>query len=269
MCKGDFSSSRLLTLAIAIAVLFQAGGLLRQRVPRSSIPDLDLVEGGIPEITAPRNEYSFARLVYSGGEDGPNNWTTDSPKADITFVAGVRRLTNIDIREKPLYIPLASKEIFKYPFLYAVEVGHMELSQKEADILREYLFRGGFFVVDDFHGTYEWDNFEEQIRKVLPNAKIEELPLSHPIFHCFFDIQDLIQIPGAQFLYSGRTYEKDGYNPHFRGIFDQAGRLMVMINFNSDLGDAWEWADIPYYPEKYSSAAYRLGINYIVYSMTH
>jgi hypothetical protein len=87
MWKSDFSSSRLLTLAIAIAVLFQAGGSLRQRVPRSSILDLDLVEGGMPEITAPRNEYSFARLVYSGGEDGPNNWTTDSPKADITFVA--------------------------------------------------------------------------------------------------------------------------------------------------------------------------------------
>jgi Domain of unknown function (DUF4159) len=269
MWKSDFSSSGIVTLAIAIAVLFQADAPPRQRVPRSSVPELDMVEGGMPEITAPRNEYSFARLVYSGGEDGPNNWTTDSPKADITFVAGVKRLTNIDIREKPFYIPLTSKEIFKYPFLYAVEVGHMQLSQEEANILREYLLRGGFFVADDFHGTYEWASFEEQIRKVFPDAKIQDVPLSHPIFHCFFDIQELIQIPGAQFLYSGHTYEKDGYDPHFRGIFDDSGRLMVMINFNSDLGDAWEWADVPYYPERYSSAAYRLGINYIVYSMTH
>ena len=70
-------------------------------------------------------------------------------------------------------------------------------------------------------------------------------------------------------LYSGVTYEKDGYDAHFRGIFDETGRLMVMINFNSDLGDAWEWADVPYYPEKYASTAFRLGINYIIYSMTH
>src|SRR4051794_34417797 len=165
MWKRNLSSSVLLTFGITIAALVQAGGWLNQRVPPSSTPELDMVEGGMPEITAPRNEYSFARLVYSGGEDGPNNWTTDSPKADVTFVAGVKRLTNIDIREKPFYIPLASKEIFKYPFLYGVEVGHMELSQEEANILREYLFRGGFFVVDDFHGTYEWANFEEQIRK--------------------------------------------------------------------------------------------------------
>ncbi|HEU0007109.1 MAG TPA: DUF4159 domain-containing protein, partial [Terriglobia bacterium] len=95
------------------------------------------------------------------------------------------------------------------------------------------------------------------------------IPLSHPVFHCFFDVEALTQVPGAQTLYSGVTYEKDGYDAHFRGIFDDTGRLKVMINFNSDLGDAWEWADVPYYPEKYSSTAYRLGINYIIYSMTH
>jgi hypothetical protein len=95
----------------------------------------------------------------------------------------------------------------------------MQLSQEEADILREYLQRGGFFVVDDFHGTYEWANFEEQIRKVFPTCKIEEIPLSHPVFHCFFDVEALTQVPGAQTLYSGVTYEKDGYDAHYRGIF--------------------------------------------------
>ena len=104
-------------------------------------------------------------------------------------------------RERELYLPLTSKEIFKYPFLYAVEVGYMQLSQEEADILREYLQRGGFLVVDDFHGTYEWANFEEQIRKVFPACKIEEIPLSHPVFHCFFDVEALTQVPGAQTLY--------------------------------------------------------------------
>jgi hypothetical protein len=215
-------------------------------------------------------EFTFARLVYSGGYGWRYGaWTTDAPKADVTFIAGIKRLTNLDVRESHFFIPLTSKEIFKYPFLYAVEVGYLELSREEADILREYLQRGGFLVVDDFHGTYEWENFEEQIRKVFPACKIEEIPVSHPIFHCFFDVEELIQVPGAQMLYSGVTYEKDGYDPHYRGIFDDTGRLLVMINFNSDLGDAWEWADVPYYPEKYSSEAYRLGINYIIYSMTH
>jgi Domain of unknown function (DUF4159) len=215
-------------------------------------------------------EFTFARLVYSGGYGWRYGaWTTDAPKADVTFIAGIKRLTNLDVRESHFFIPLTSKEIFKYPFLYAVEVGYLELSREEADILREYLQRGGFLVVDDFHGTYEWENFEEQIRKVFPACKIEEIPVSHPIFHCFFDVEQLIQVPGAQMLYSGVTYEKDGYDPHFRGIFDDTGRMLVMINFNSDLGDAWEWADVPYYPEKYSSEAYRLGINYIIYSMTH
>jgi hypothetical protein len=220
------------------------------------------------EIAPPRNEYTFARLVYSGGLGG-HNWTTDSPAADIHLAAGIKRLTNLDVRESPFYIPLSSKEIFRYPFLYAVEVGFLQFSREEANTLREYLLRGGFFVVDDFHGTLEWANFEEQIRKVFPNCKIEEVPVSHPIFHCFFDIGELFQIPGAQFIYSGRTYENDGYVPYFRGIFDDTGRIMVMINFNSDLGDAWEWADSPYYPERYTSAAYRLAINYIIYSMTH
>ncbi|HXK60992.1 MAG TPA: DUF4159 domain-containing protein [Acidobacteriota bacterium] len=223
-----------------------------------------------PEVGPPTNEYTFARLVYSGGRGWHyDSWTTDAPKADITFVAGIKRLTNLDVRESPFFIPLTSEEIFKYPFLYAVEVGYLQLSDEEADTLREYLTRGGFLVVDDFHGSYEWANFEEQLRKVFPNCKIEDLPLSHPVFHCFFDVKELIQVPGIQYLYSGRPYEKDGFVPHFRGVFDDTGRLMVMINFNSDIGDAWEWADYPPYPEKWSSTAYRLGINYIIYAMTH
>jgi hypothetical protein len=222
------------------------------------------------EAGPPTTEYTFARLVYSGGRGWRyDSWTTDAPKADVTFVAGVKRLTNLDVRETPFYIPLTSPEIFKYPFLYAVEVGYLHLSDEEAKVLREYLLRGGFLVVDDFHGTYEWANFEEQIRKVLPEYKIEDLNLSHPVFRCFFDIDELFQIPGIQYLYSGRHHEKDGFVAHFRGISDESGRLMVMINFNSDIGDAWEWADYPPYPEKWSSAAYRLGINYIIYSMTH
>ncbi len=242
---------------------FSGGGRRRGAPDRLELEDA-------PEVGPPTNEYTFARLVYSGGRGRRyGSWTIDAPKADVTFVAGIKRLTNLDVRESPFFIPLTSQELFKYPFLYAVEVGYLYLSDEEAAILREYLLRGGFLVVDDFHGTYEWANWEEQLRKVFPDCKIEEIPLSHPIFHCFFDLHELIQVPGIQFLYSGHTFERDGYVPHYRGIKDENGRLMVMINFNSDLGDAWEWADYPAYPEKWSSTAYRLGINYIVYAMSH
>ena len=263
----DYSSlTKLLSFLLFVTLLGQAAD--RQTGRDHANSQYAFQDERIQEIAPPRNEYTFARLVYSGGLGG-HNWTTDSPAADIHLAAGIKRLTNLDVRESPFYIPLTSKEIFRYPFLYAVEVGFLQFSREEAKTLREYLLRGGFFVVDDFHGTLEWANFEEQIRKVFPNCKIEEVPVSHPIFHCFFDVDELFQIPGAQFIYSGRTYENDGYVPHFRGIFDDTGRIMVMINFNSDLGDAWEWADSPYYPERYTSAAYRLGINYIIYSMTH
>jgi hypothetical protein len=267
--KNFLSLSGLAIISVLMVSLAQTGEQPARQSPRRPVLRFDHQSSG-ENSHEPHKEFSFARLVYSGGTGWRYGaWATDSPKADVTFVAGVKRLTNIDVRESPFFIPLTSKEIFKYPFLYAVEVSYMELSREEADILREYLLRGGFFVVDDFHGTKEWANFEGQLRKVFPNCKIEEIPSTHPIFHCFFDINELIQIPGAQMLYSGRTYEKDGVVPHFRGVLDENGRIMVMINFNSDLGDAWEWADVPYYPEKYSTAAYRLGINYIVYSMTH
>jgi Domain of unknown function (DUF4159) len=270
MRRGFLSLYAVSTVFLVLAALAQVGDLRGRRTPgraRSSVTRFS-EEEGISEQSRPTKEFTFARLVYSGGTEA-NNWTTDSPKADIIFAAGVKRLTNVNVRERPFFMPLDSKLLHAYPFLYAVEVGYMQLSHDEAAILREYLLRGGFFVVDDFHGTLEWSNFEEQIRKVFPDREVVEIPVTHPIFHCFFDINELIQIPGAQMLYTGRTYEKDGVIPHFRGIFDDRGRIMVMINFNSDLGDAWEWADVPYYPEKYASAALRLGVNYVIYSMTH
>jgi hypothetical protein len=268
MLRKCFGLTSILSLLLLLVSLAQTADQQKSRVRRIPFPRFEETDEGMS--APPKNEYTFARLVYTGGWGWRyGSWTTDTPKADINLAAGIKRLTNLDVRDTPFYIPLTSKEIFKYPFLYAVEVGYLQLSPEEADILREYLARGGFFVVDDFHGTIEWANFEEQIRKVLPNCKIEEIPVTHPVFHCFFDIDELFQIPGVQYLYSGHTYEKDGYVAHFRGIFDDNGRLIVMINFNSDLGDAWEWADSPYYAERYTSTAYRLGINYIVYSMTH
>ncbi|MGH9340228.1 MAG: DUF4159 domain-containing protein [Acidobacteriota bacterium] len=215
-------------------------------------------------------EFTFLRLVYSGGGWRDSSWATDYPKADLQFLYGLRKLADFTfVSSEYKALPLDDPEIFKYPFIYAVEVGRMYLSDEEAAQLREHLLRGGFLVVDDFHGHYEWQNFYFQMKKVFPEYEPVDLPLSHPIFHCYHDIEELIQVPGIQYLYSGRTWEKGGYNARYMGIQDESGRLMVMINYNVDLGDAWEWAEVEAYPREYATLAFKLGMNYIIYAMTH
>lgn len=217
-------------------------------------------------------EFTFVRSVYSGiyGWGYYKSWATDWPKADRQFILGIKRLTNIKVADRERTIPLNDPEIFRFPFIYSVEVGHWDLTDAEVINLREYLQRGGFLFCDDFWGSVEWENYYQNISRVLPGCKIVELPLSHPIFHCYYDIPQILQVPNVgNALYRGITYEQDGYVPYCRGIFDDNGRLMVIINWNTDLGDAWEWADLPGYPAKYSTYAYQMGINAIVYAMSH
>jgi hypothetical protein len=135
--------------------------------------------------------------------------------------------------------------------------------------LRDYLDRGGFLMVDDFHGSYEWAAFMASLKRIFPDRQVVDLEDASPIFHMLYDLDDRFQVPGAQYLRSGRTYEQDGYDAKWRGVLDDQGRVQVAICHNMDLGDAWEWADLPEYPEKYTSEAYRIGINYIVYAFTH
>ncbi|MBM3791745.1 MAG: DUF4159 domain-containing protein [Acidobacteria bacterium] len=220
----------------------------------------------------PPAEFTFVRAVYTGlmPWDYYKGWYTDWPKADRQFILGLQRLTNIQVAEREKTIPLMDPEIFHYPFLYAVEVGHFNLTDAEVDTLREYLRRGGFLFCDDFWGSEEWDNFERNMRRVLPDSPIVDIPMDHSIFHCYYDIPAVLQVPNVgQAVYQGFTFEKDGLIPHCRGIFDAGNRLIVVINWNTDLGDAWEWADLPGYPTRYSTYAYQIGINSIVYAMSH
>ena len=161
------------------------------------------------------------------------------------------------------------EDLFDYPWLYVVEPGYWALADEEADRLREYLLRGGFMMFDDFHGSLQWAMFMRGMTKIFPDRPVVDISEKDEILHVLYDLDERTQIPGIRMLYTGKTYEEDGYDPHWRGIYDDDGRLMVLINFNMDLGDAWEHADWPEYPERYTALAYRLGINYIVYSMTH
>ncbi len=217
-------------------------------------------------------EFYFSRMVYAWNQEGrwgPGSWLIDSPKADRHFLAGVRRLTNIDVNSMENYIRPNDPNLYNYPWLYAVEPGHWTFSPEEADEVREYLARGGMLVIDDFHGTYEWACMVKGLRKIIPDRPIVELDSSDAVFHTLYDLTERFQVPGLQYLYTGRIYEVDGIEPHWRGIYDEKGRLIVIINFNMDLGDSWEHADFPPYPEKYTALGYRLGINYIIYAMTH
>ena len=145
----------------------------------------------------------------------------------------------------------------------------MDMTEPEVVGLRRYLEAGGFLFIDDFWGSWEWRNFESQIRRVLPEHEIVELSLDHPIFHVHYDIARIVQVPSVRIISGGNTWEKDGYLPYVRGILDDDGRLMVLINWNTDLGDAWEWVDNPYYPLEFSNYAYQLAVNAILYSMSH
>jgi Domain of unknown function (DUF4159) len=226
-----------------------------------------------PDYNVPA-EWVFARFMYRAVPSFYgrrfNNWTIDYPRSDRHLSEAVRRLTRIDARS--VEQPVAAEDgddIYNWPWLYAVEVGHWDLTDLEAAKLRDFLNRGGFFMCDDFHGTWEWDTFVESMKKVFPDRPIVDIPDSNAIFHTVYDLDDKYQVPGAQFIRSGRTYENDGYQARWRGIYDDKGRLMVAICHNTDLGDSWEHADNPYYPEQYSALGVRIGIDYIVYAMTH
>ena len=226
------------------------------------------------------SEFVFARLIYSEGlanfrgfgRRGLGNWAVDWPKADKQFIFAIDRLSNVRVvLDKDIAIEIMDPNLFSYPFIYALEVGRgMDLSRQEAERLREYMLRGGFLVIDDFWGTYQWRNFYFQLKKIFPDKEPEEIPLSHPLFHSFFDIDEILQVPNVgNGCRGGPTHQGDGFVPYALAIFDDDRRPMMVINFNTDIGDAWEWADVECYPNKYAGYAFRIGINWIIYSMTH
>ena len=184
------------------------------------------------------------------------------------LMQGINRLTRVDGKsvewsgEGGRIIQLTDDRVFDYPWLYAVEVGQWYLSDSEAARMREYLDRGGFLIVDDFWGPYEWSVFVESMLRVFPDRPIVELGEDHALLHVLYDLDQRTQIPG-------RGGNRRGTVPHWRGIFDDENRLVVAINFNMDMGDAWEHADDPWYPEPYTALAYRFAVNYLIYSMTH
>jgi len=249
------------------------------------------VEYRVGDISLPagwqeKTEWAFARLMYpqspfarggrgfgfrGGGlwSEGNTMWTQDYPRADRHFVLALRRLTRLHVRSVEQPVNLDEGGVGDWPWLYAVQTGHWQLTDSQAKTLREYLLRGGFFMADDFWGPTEWEIFMDSMKKVFPDRQVVELDNKEPIFHAVYDLDDRYQVASHGSVMRGVSFKCDGCPDHWRGIFDDHGRLMVAMTYQSDVGDSWEWADDPYYPERYSALGIRIGVNYVIYAMTH
>lgn len=216
------------------------------------------------------NLFQFVRIRYNGfmslGSFGGGRgnwqppWMHDYPRAERNFLKILSEVTSVETTpESFLILDLDDPKIMNYPVLYVSEPGYWDVTDEEANNLREYLKRGGFVIFDDFRGQQEWNNFTHCMKKVFPDRTFKELTLDHPVFHCFYDIETLDMIP---------PYEVYG-KPTFYGLFDENQRLQVVANFNNDIGDYWEWSDDALTPIQLSNEAYRFGINYIIYGLTH
>jgi Domain of unknown function (DUF4159) len=285
-----------LRTAFAVGILgLAAWSVLRAQKPFKEWPAIEYVDFALPADYQDKHEWTRARLRYTDitgypdrsyyGRSFPGYWTMDFPRSDRHLLSGVRRLTRIDSKSVEQVVSLdGSDDVFNWPVLYGVEVGHWALTDDEAKQMREYLLRGGFFMCDDFHGSElyqsrdmpqplnEWDVFTRSMGKVFPDRVIEDIPDGDPIFHTLFDLTERFQVPGSDNYWRFHiTYEKGetGKTPHWRCIRDDKGRVMVAICHNMDLGDGWENSDDPKYEERWSSLAYRIGMNYFVYDLTH
>lgn len=227
----------------------------------------------------PTAEFHMARMVYAGGAGSRGRygmrrgwWAIDYPQAEMHFTGGIHRLTNVNSADDSHFIQLTDDKLFDHPWLFVQQVGQggWDPNAEETARLREYLLKGGFLVIDDFHDPYDWPYMANAMKKVLPGYSIVDLTTDDEVFHALYDLDTLTQIPGDRHVArdgSGRV-RMDGPQ-RWAGIYDEHGRLMVAINFNMDMGDAWEHADDPHYPEPMTALAYRFGINYLIYAMTH
>ena len=244
----------------------------------------------LPPDYQAKTEWVFARLMYpqnpnsprrGGGfrrgnrdwRNGGTSWTQDYPRADRHFATALRRLTRLDVRsvEQPVNLD-DEDDVFNWPWLAAGEMGDWLLTPTQAAKLRDYLLRGGFLYLDDFWGPQEWASFEESMKAVFPDRPINEIENTDQIFHSVFNLDDRYQILG-QWALSGRggmfNNRVAGTVAQWKGIRDDKERLVVAMSFNSDVGDSWEFADDPNYPDKFSELGIRIGVNYVMYSITH
>jgi Domain of unknown function (DUF4159) len=228
--------------------------------------------------------FLYCRGFYTSvvREAGGQGWSTDYPGADNNFSVRLAELTRVHVKlnenRQPNYgvVSLTDPLLYRCPILFMEDVGTTEFSEAEVLALRAYFLKGGFLWVDDYWGSYAWDRWSQQIARVLPSGEypIIDVPLTHPIMHTLYDVKDYLQVPSIQFWYSnsGSVSERgyDSAQVHYRGIQDRAGRLMVFMTHNTDVADTWEReAESPEYFDLFSPRGYAIGVNTVLYAMTH
>lgn len=232
-----------------------------------------------------RDVFSFARIRFTRRTDRrweAGHWWTDCPDSDLNLSWRLQQMTSIKVNPDGRLLNIIDRELFAYPWIYAVETGSLRFEDEEVAIMRKYLLNGGFLMVDDFWGEREWDSFEREMKRVLPERQFQELEMDHPVFHCVFPLnvpKNKLQTPnvriGKQSRNTGVTWEPnhgaDSINLHVRAILDDKGRIMVIATHNCDNGDGWEreGEDDYFFHEFSEKRAYPLGINIIFYAMTH
>jgi hypothetical protein len=216
-----------------------------------------------PAITAEKTPYdgrfTFARLRHGFESRGEPPWAHDYPRAERNFSRILHEITLVNPNLKASNVfTQDDPDLFTAPFLYVSEPGFWTMNEAEMDNLQKYVQKGGFIVFDDFRGDH-WFNFEEQVRRIIPNARFIEIAADHPVFNSFFNI---------------RIDETQGYygQVSFQGVFednDPTKRLLLVANYNHDLGELWEFSDTGFVPVDLSNDAYKYGVNYVIYALTH
>lgn len=256
---------------LGAATLWLAGSLLPSPVDgRMQVPVDDRYAG---------LQWTFVRIRYTAWPASHAQyvrdyrmepWAVDAPVAEENLSRRVRSVTSIQVND-PIVLTLEDPELWLQPWIYIVEPGTLRFKEEEVPILREFLLRGGTLTFDDFHGPVEWANTEREIRRVFPDRPIVRLEPDHPIYTSFYEFDRYPQIPGLGSFFRGRTWEKGGYEATLSAINDDQGRAMVLFNFNTDMGDGWEWSNAEAYPGylQHTTRAYQIMINQIVYALTH
>jgi len=265
----------------AVAALGFAGLLAMtpgmQPAVRSSAPPADQAAPA-PDGKFAGLQWRFVRIRYHYVLEGTHvpqdfygePWGIDAPAAEQNLTRRVKTATAIHV-EDPILMTLDDPRLYEHPWIYFVEPSSMKETDANLANLREFLLRGGSACMDDFHGPLEWDAFQREMKRLFPDREIVEVPKDHPVYSSFYKLDGFPQVAGLGSFLQGRSWEKGGVVPHLRTILDDNGRPMIFVNFNTDMGDGWEWSNAEAYPGyiKYTALAYRMGINEIVYALTH
>jgi hypothetical protein len=213
------------------------------------------------------SKFTFGRVYFDvpmgrwgpiGAGNGPP-WSHDTPRSETHMMKIMSELTQLDPNPRPHVFSFQTDECFKYPMAYMCEVGYLDLSKEEAHRMAEYLLRGGFLIVDDFRGPRALENFKRNLRTVFPDRVLEPVPRTDPIWRTFFDISNVFPEP---------PYARWNI-PEYLGMRDDQGHLMMIVNYNNDLSEYWEWADNSYLPVPLTNQSFKYGVNYIIYGLTH